>query len=401
MTGDFFAGVPDEAAATLAAAVALRPAILAARDQIEQERCLPPHLVRELKQAGVFRMTMPRNWGGTELDPLSQLRVLEEISYADGSVGWCATIGCDTGYFSAYMGQAAARDMFDVDMVTGGNLARTVGQARRVSGGYRVTGRWPFASGCRHADWMLASCLVYDDDVQAISADGVPITRVCFLPPGQCRIIDTWHTIGLRGTGSHDFSVADEFVPEEHSFDYQSLKPMRPEPLYAFPAFIAGKFGAVPLGVARAALDAAVELACRSHARPLIKGDKFIPRHPAIEEGFMQAGIAQAEAMIGSARSYLYDQTAQVWQHLVSGHRPSPADVGRYTLAYVNAYRTCREAVDQVYCLAGAAAIFSTSPLDRLLRDMHTMAQHVLAGPQSFEMAGRMLLGAEPVRMFI
>jgi len=141
MAGDFNAAAGDEAASTLAAVAALRLTIMAAGDQIEQERCLPPPLVRQLKQAGVFRMTMPRTWGGSELDPLAQLRVLEEISYADGSVGWCAAIGCDTGYFSAYLDQAAARQMFDIDMVTGGNLARTGGSARRVTGGYRVSGR--------------------------------------------------------------------------------------------------------------------------------------------------------------------------------------------------------------------------------------------------------------------
>lgn len=300
MAGNFDGALPDEGAATLAAAVTLQ----AASNQIEQERCLPPGLVRELKQAGVFRMRMPRSWGGTELDPLSQLRVLEELSYADASVGWCATIGCDTGYFSAYLDQAAAREMFDVDMITGGNLARTAGQAQRVAGGYRVTGRWPFASGCRHADWMIASCLVYDGDVQIIGGDGTPLTRVCFLTPGQCQIIDTWDTIGLRGTGSHDFSVTEVFVPDTHCFNYQSLKPVRPEPLYSFPGFIGGKFGAVPLGVARAALDATVELARRSSARPVMKGDEFIPRHPLIEEGYMQAGIAQAESISALPATY-------------------------------------------------------------------------------------------------
>lgn len=105
--------------------------------------------------------------------------------------------------------------------------------------------------------------------------------------------------------------------------------------------------------------------------------------------------------MIGSARSYLYDQTVRMWQQLVSGKRPTPMDTGRHTISYINAYRTCRQAVDQLYSLAGASVIFASSPLDRLLRDMHTMAQHVLAGPISFEIAGRMLLGAEPVRMFL
>ena len=401
MADAFDAALSPGAVDSLTAAVALQPAIRAASDQIEQERRLPPELVRKLKQAGVFRMTMPRNWGGAELDPVSQLRVLEELSYADGSVGWCATIGCDTGYLSAYLDQGAAREMFDIDTITAGNLARAAGQARRVAGGYRVTGRWPFASGCRHADWMIASCLVYDDEVQAVNDDGAPVTRVCFLSPGDCQIIDTWNTIGLRGTGSNDFSATDVFVPEARSFNYQLLKPLRRDPLYSFPGFIAGKFGAVPLGVARAALDATIELVRRSSARSVVKGNKFIASHPLIEENHMQTGIAQAEAMIGSARSYLYEQTARVWQLLVSGQRPTPVDTGRHSIAYINAYRACREAVDQLYCLAGAPVIFACSPLDRLLRDMHTMAQHVLAGPTSFEIAGRMLLGADMVRMFL
>ena len=401
MAGHVQEAVSPEAAGLLAAVIELQPAIREASNQIEKERCLPPVLVQQLKRTGVFRMTMPRSWGGTELDPVSQLQVLEELSYADGSVGWCATIGCDSGYLSAYLEQAEAREMFDVDTITAGNLARAAGQARRVEGGYRVTGRWPFASGCRHADWMIASCLVYEGDAQMMNEHGAPVTRVCFLRPDQCQIIDTWNTIGLRGTGSNDFTATDVFVPKSHSLNYQSLKPLRPEPLYLFPGFIAGKFGAVPLGVARAALDATIELARRSSARAAIKADRFIPRHPLIEESHMQIGIAQAEALIGSARSYLYDRTARVWQQLVSGGRPSPAEMARHSIAYINAYKTCREAIDQLYSLAGAAVVYASSPLDRLLRDMHTMAQHVVAGPLSFEIAGRMLLGAEPVRMFI
>jgi indole-3-acetate monooxygenase len=391
----------DDAQATLQAAVALRPSIVAARDGIEQQRCLPPQLVGELKAAGVFRMTMPRAWGGSELAPAAQLRVLEELSYADASVGWCATIGCDSGYFSAYMDQTVARQMFsDLDMVTGGNLARAAGRALRVAGGYRVSGHWPFASGCRHADWMIGSCMVYDGDTQVTNAAGVPTTRVCFFPPEQCQILDTWHTTGMRGTGSHDFTVTDVFVPEGRTFNFQSLKPLRPQPLYAFFPFVAGKFGAVPLGVARAAIEATIEVARHSNARQVVKGGKLTPRHPVSDESYMQAGVARAEAMVGSARSYLYDQTAQVWEQLVAGRRPSPADTARYTLSYINAYTVCREAVDQLYCLAGAAAVYSSGALDRLLRDMRTVAQHVLAGPHSYEMVGRLLLGAEPIEVF-
>ena len=390
-----------DAETTLEAAVGLRPSIAAAREQIEQQRCLPPPLVTQLKEAGVFRMTMPRAWGGSELDPAAQLRVLEELSYADASVGWCATIGCDTGYFSAYMDQTVARQMFsDLDMVTGGNLARAAGRAVRVAGGYRVSGHWPFASGCRHADWMIGSCTVHDDDTQLNTDTGLPVTRVCFLSPDQCQILDTWHTTGMRGTGSHDFTVTDIFVPEERTFSLQSLQPLRPQPLYAFFPFVAGKFGAVPLGLARAAIEATVELARGAHARQVIKGGQLTPKHAVNEEYYMQSGIARAEALVGSARSYLYEQTERIWEQLLAGQHPSLADVASYTLSYIHAYTACREAVDQLYCLAGAAAVYTSGGLDRLLRDIRTVAQHVLAGPHSYEMVGRQLLGAEPMALF-
>jgi alkylation response protein AidB-like acyl-CoA dehydrogenase len=156
----------------------------------------------------------------------------------------------------------------------------------------------------------------------------------------------------------------------------------------------------VPLGIARAALEATSEVAGRSSARQLIKGGKLTPRHPVTDESSMQVGIARAEALVGSARSYLYDQTGQIWEQVVAGQRPSPSDTARYTLSYSNAYTACREAVDQLYCLAGAAAVYSSGALDRLLRDMRTVAQHVLAGPHSYEMVGRLLLGAEPIALF-
>src|SRR5215211_7633426 len=156
------AGNASEQERLVAAAEALAPTIAAHREQMERERRLPPPLVEALKGAGCFRTPMPRAWGGPEADPLTTIRVIEALSRADGSVGWCVMIGCDGGYFSAFLDQEVAREMYrDLDAVSGG-VARPVGRAVAVPGGYRVSGRWPFASGCQHSDWMSVACVLHD-----------------------------------------------------------------------------------------------------------------------------------------------------------------------------------------------------------------------------------------------
>src|SRR2546428_7745771 len=216
-------GSNNDAASILSAATALTPMIHACREDMEHERRLPLHLVDALKKAGVFRMTMPRDWGGAELDPLSQLRIIEALSAADASVGWCVMIGCDSGYFSGFLNQQVAREMYpDLDAVTGSALTLT-GRAVRVEGGYRVSGRWPFSSGCQHSAWLVGGCLVYDGEQPRLRPHGVPDTRQCYGPAEAVSILDTWYTTGLRGSGSHDFTVSDCFVPEERTFSYQEL----------------------------------------------------------------------------------------------------------------------------------------------------------------------------------
>jgi indole-3-acetate monooxygenase len=225
----------NDAESILSAAVALAPVIQACRDEIERERRLPMRLVTAMKEAGIFRMTMPREWGGPELDPLSQLRIIEALSVADASVGWCAMIGCDGGYFSGFLDQEVAREMYaDLDAVTGSALTLT-GRAVVVDGGYRVIGRWPFSSGCQHSTWLVGGCMVYDGDRPRLRPDGSPETRQCYLPARDAEILDTWYTTGLRGSGSHDFAINDYFVPTERTFSYQQLEFRRSGALYRFP----------------------------------------------------------------------------------------------------------------------------------------------------------------------
>jgi len=192
----------NEGETILQSAIALSPKIKACTEEIERERRLPMHLIRAMKDAHIFGMAMPRAWGGPELDPITQIRVIEALSVADASVGWCAMIGVDGGYMTGFLDQTVAREMYpDIDVPTA-FAASPTGRAVPVEGGYRVSGRWPFASGCHNAEWMIAGCIVSDGEGPPVGADGIPKTRQCFLPASDCQILDTWYTTGLRGTGA-------------------------------------------------------------------------------------------------------------------------------------------------------------------------------------------------------
>jgi alkylation response protein AidB-like acyl-CoA dehydrogenase len=236
----------------LHAAIGLTQQIRAAGDDIERSRRIPPGIAVAMKNAGVFGMAMPCGWGGLELDPLTQFRVIEALAMAEGSVGWCAMIGCDGGYITAFLDQDVARAMYPDLLVATGAAATTTGQAVRVTGGYRVSGRFPFVSGCHHCEWLWLGCAVLGNGVARVDGNGVPETRQCFLRLSQCEILDTWHTTGLRGTGSNDVVVRDEFVEEDLTFSFQDPKLVkRPGPLYAFPFMFMAKGAAPALGIAR------------------------------------------------------------------------------------------------------------------------------------------------------
>ena len=259
---------PNDTASITAAVIDLQPRIRAERERIENERRLSQQLVEALKEAGVFRMTMPRDWGGAELDPISQLRIIEALSLADASVGWCVMIGSDSGYFSGFIDQRVARSMYpDIDMITGAALTAT-GRAVGAKDGYRISGRFPFSSGCHHASWFVLGCKVYDGDQQLFLPDGTPQTLQCFVSAEDVEILDTWNSTGLRGSGSNDLSVEECFVPAERTFSYQEFKPYRESPLYCFPLNILLNFSSVPLGTAQCALDAVIAAGERRRVSP-------------------------------------------------------------------------------------------------------------------------------------
>src|SRR5215468_2540835 len=259
----------------LHAAIGLVEQIRAASEEIEQGRRLPPSIATAMKKAGVFGMAMPRVWGGPELDPLTQFRVIEALAMVDASVGWCAMIGSDGGYVTAFLDQKVARAMYPDPFVATAAAATTTGQATRVPGGYRVSGRFPFVSGCQHCEWVWLGCIVVENGVHRVDDNGVPETRQCVLPLSQCEIMDTWHTTGLRGTGSNDVVVRDVYVEEQRTFSFQDPKLVkRPGPLYAFPFMFIAKGPAPALGIARHAIDAVVESAVAKPARRYTVGKR-------------------------------------------------------------------------------------------------------------------------------
>ena len=384
----------------LHAAVGLPEQIKAASDAAEAERRLPSSVAAAMQEAGVFGMVMPRAWGGPELDPLMQIRVIEALAMADGSAGWCAMIGCDGGYVSAFLDQSVARAMYPDRLVATGAAATTTGEARRAPGGFRVNGRFPFVSGCHHSEWAWLGCIVIEDGVPRVDDNGVPQTRQCFLRLSECEILDTWYTTGLRGTGSDDLVVRDVFVPEERSFSFQDPELIkRSGPLYAFPYMFISKGPAPALGIARRAIDTLIESAAGKPARRYTLGERAEPAKVLRDDVYIQEAVGRAETLLTSARAHVFDVVGDLWASLVDGRQPSDRQMALFTTLYPHAVGACVEVVQLIYKAAGGTAVYQRGPLDRCLRDILTMNQHVVGTMRTYEMAGRLLLGLEPLRL--
>lgn len=382
----------NDAESILKAATDLAPLIRANREAMDGQRRLPDDLVAALKLAGVFRMTMPKEWGGAELDPVTQLRIIEILSKADASVGWCVMVGCDSGFFSGFIDQEVAREMYrDIDAVTGSALT-TTGKAVKVDGGYRVSGRMPFSSGCHHCDWFVLGSQVFDGDTPLRLPNGTPVTRQCFLPASAVTILDTWNTTGLCGTGSNDLTVSDYFVPEEQSFSFQDLHFYRSGPLYCFPMNILLNFSSVPLGVAQAALDAFIECGERP-SRLTVKDGVLTGTNTLREQAFVQDAIGRAAALIGSARAYLYTSIGDLWSTLSAGQPPSPMQYAEFQMIHAHVFETCYEAIRLIYKVRGGSVVYVGNELDRCMRDILAMNQHVVNSLRGYAAAGSVLLG--------
>ena len=371
----------------IAAVDGLVPLILSRADDIAEARRLPSDVVAAMRQAGVFRMPMPESWGGPEMPLPDQLRIIETLSAADPSVGWCAMIGSDSGFYSSFFDDDVAHRLWpDLDVVTAGWLF-PAGQARRVPGGYSLSGRWSFGSGCTHADVIVAGFMVMDETSAPEMADGMPVMRIAVAPASSYEILDTWHTTGLAGSGSNDYTCSDMFVDDAHTFGLD--RPVRRAgALYRLPgAFLANVHG-VALGLARRAIDEVIGIAQGKLLLPQFTVMRDVPR--------VKEAIADAEILLRSARAYSCAALESVWASLVADQPISAQQRVDLTLSRVQAFRVARDVAQRMVSLAGTQAIYRTSVLDRLLRDAITLNQHVVAGTMMSEGAGRLALGIEP-----
>ncbi|WP_329204810.1 acyl-CoA dehydrogenase family protein [Streptomyces sp. NBC_00683] len=356
--------------------------------EIENNRHLPPHVVSLLREAGVFRAAMPKAWGGPELTSLQQTELVETLAAGDVSAAWCSMIAMDSGIYSGYLHEDAAREIYpDLDMANSGWIYPQ-GRAERVPGGYRVTGQWRFGSGSTHCDVLVGGCTVYKDG----EPEADPVTgearqwRVMVARPEQYEITDTWFTTGLAGSGSRDYQVADLFVPEEHSFAFHS--PRRGGPLHAAPDAILRKMSGVPLGMARAAIDHVRDMA--EHRVDRETGTAWA------SDVRIQTAVAKADMELTAARNNVYATLSTQWQALESGTEPTPTERVSTALARYHAFRTGRQIVQSLYDLVGGASVYTKkSPLDRWLRDANTMCQHAVAQDSILQLTGNVLLGGK------
>ena len=366
----------------------LAPIIREHVDSIDQERCLPKPVVRGLVDAGVFRLLMPRSLGGDEVEPLMACRVFEEAAIQDGAVGWCAMIGAANGYFGGLLPTAGAREVYaDRDVVLAGTF-RPAGAAVAVDGGYRVTGRWPFASGIMHSHWVLGGCRVLDGDSPRVTPLGAPVVKLMFMPRADATVVDTWYTGGLRGTGSHDFEVKDVFVPESRSVWFTD-PPVERGPLYSLPALtlFAPLIASVSLGIARHALEAFKQLA---DVKKPTNSQDLLRANPVV-----QSQLGQAEGLLRAGRAFMFESLADAWQTACRGESLRWEQRALLWLSATQAATQALQTVDVVYRAGGASSVYISTPLERCLRDIRTAAQHLQVMPANYEVAGQFFLGAD------
>jgi alkylation response protein AidB-like acyl-CoA dehydrogenase len=376
----------------LANARALAPRIAAAAPRIESGRELPPDVVDALHEARLFRMLVPRSLGGEEVSPIVFMQTVEELAKADASTAWCIaqTSVCSTMARSLKPATGARIFKNDPRGVLAWGPSTIRAKATAEPGGFRVTGEWPFASGSRHATWLAAHAVIHEPDgALRCDANGDPIQKTFVVPRHSATIKDVWHVIGLKGTGSDTYALTDIFVPDDCVIAHHALDPSEQHehgPLYAFTIYqlFGSSFPAIALGIARATLDAFLDLA---RTKKPASSQSFLR-----DNAVVQSQVGMAETQLAAARAFFFAAWDEIWQ-AAQGSAMSLDQRVRLRMASINASQQARQIVEMAYLAAGATAVFESNSFERRFRDMHAVSQQAQAQLSIYEVIGRHFLG--------
>jgi indole-3-acetate monooxygenase len=379
------------------AAAALYPALRECREEIEHEQRLPKALVEEMRAAGFYRMVIPRSLGGLEVDPLTYLRVVELLAEGAGSVGWnlannsigqLVTLGLPDDGVQEIHGNGPA--------TLAGTAVQGGGQGVPVAGGYRVSGRWSFGSGCQESSWMLGSFQILDDGKPRLNPEGKPLYWRGIFPRAEAEIVPgSWDVAGLRGTGSFDWTVHDVFLPERRVMVHAGI-PLDnqwdrwPGVTYALPTqcWIGPHHSAVITGIARAGIEALIDLA--GGKTPRGRGPGLLCENPQVQEA-----VGRADAILNAGRVYRTAMITELWNTVASGKATTLEQRARCRLASTYAADSARQAMDLVYRHGGSTSFKRDSRLAECWRDLHVVGQTVTIAPEWYPIGGRVYLGMD------
>jgi indole-3-acetate monooxygenase len=369
---------------------AIAPIIRDNAEGSERDRRLSEETVKAMKGAGLFAMCKPRAAGGLELDAATVLRAIEEVARIDVSAGWNLFLAATAINFHLFIPDEGIAEYLacDPNTIVAGAV-NPPGKAIPVPGGYRISGRWPFNSGAHHASWFLEAALIFDGDQPRRGEDGNPVQILFAIPSSQAEILDTWYTMGMCGTGSHDVTIQDLFVPEKRAGVMRPLTQLPNAlngPLYRFTLWLPiSGIAATALGGARGAIDSLVELGAKK--TPAYAGSTVAGRAAA------QMQLGRAEALLGAARAYLYDAVAKAWETACGGEMLTQRNKIDIQLAASHAVESALEIANLVHQAAGTSAIRQGQAFERRFRDLHVLSQHAFTSANRFESVGKMLFG--------
>lgn len=367
----------------------LLPEIAERAAEIEGARRLPADLAAKLATAGVFNIVKPADIGGLELPPREIVDILKTIAAADASTGWCAMIGATTALNAAYLPRDTAREIYgDPETITGGVFA-PMGKAEDRGDHYLVSGRWQWGSGSANCGWLCGGAMIFEEGELKRFDNGAPYHRMMIFPADQAELIDTWHVMGLRGTGSGDIAVREIEVPKERSVSLIADRPQADGALFVFPVFGLLSMGvcAVALGNAEAALE---------DIKTLVTTKKSAGASKTLaERTTVQAAVARMTADLGAANAYLGEAIDECWAAAQSENTLSIELRAKLRNACTHATETSADIAKRAYEIAGGTAVYASHPLQRRFRDAHVATQHIATAWPTRELAGRIILGLE------